>query len=383
MAQPLAIELDCRDGSMSIDVDGRRLVARPLVWREKTNLARFAHLGEAFVSRQLVRLALGAQADEVVGEQARAALAAIARWLYAPEGAASALPLEQQFLANATLTVCQALRLGPADLDARPASEVEALWRIAAENQSAPRSPSADRAGAEPLAHVEAQQEDGMTRIEIVPDPGAAVVPTDADSAWVVEHETSGSREVVPGERVWPVGEPFVGAPASHDGIDRASEDAGEASPRGMSPRGGAQPAVAPSVARDPEMPLAPEAEMAVAPEADVAVWPGAQKPIAPDAENIAPVTRAAIALASHPTEPHTPAHRRGRSEVRFRVLDVDTLFGTPASARDTPAAITAPGSIELEASPVPLSADADDLFDDLCERLERASAELGIDLGM
>src|SRR5262249_45000333 len=50
--------LDCRADVATIELGGVTYRVRPLRWREKRNLARYASLGEEFVERQLVRACL-------------------------------------------------------------------------------------------------------------------------------------------------------------------------------------------------------------------------------------------------------------------------------------------------------------------------------------
>ena len=55
----------------------RAIALRPLRWGEKRNLARFARLGEAFLTRELVKLCLDAEIDLPRDEDELAALAAL------------------------------------------------------------------------------------------------------------------------------------------------------------------------------------------------------------------------------------------------------------------------------------------------------------------
>jgi hypothetical protein len=153
-------DLDLATESITVTVEGgRRLRVRPLRWREKLSLARFAHLGAAFVERQLVRACLVDEGGATDGDAAEA-VAALARWVNDPDGANPALPLEQALLAEVTLGVCRALGLRPDDLDGRTAAEVERLWQ-ATPGQLAPAW------APEPAG----RGDDDLTRIVIVPDP--------------------------------------------------------------------------------------------------------------------------------------------------------------------------------------------------------------------
>src|SRR5262245_27696449 len=132
-------DLDLRDETVTatIDVGGRPARLRPLRWREKLALARFAHLGRAFLDRQLVRACLLDGAAPVDGPDAEA-VTALARWVNDPDGEDPALPLDQALLAEVTLRVCRALGVRPADLDTRGVAEVEQLWHVAGGARPAP-----------------------------------------------------------------------------------------------------------------------------------------------------------------------------------------------------------------------------------------------------
>ncbi|HTD36021.1 MAG TPA: hypothetical protein VK669_00800, partial [Candidatus Limnocylindrales bacterium] len=164
--RPVVLDLDAATATIELE-DGPATV-RALRWREKLALARFAALGPRFVEAQFLRATAG---RDVADAEARALLLALARWLNAPEDA-DALPFDPHELARAEIGVCTAMALRPADLDARPAFEIELLWQTI--RGAAP--------GASPARRAEAPTDD-WTRIVVVPDPVEPVVAATADDA--------------------------------------------------------------------------------------------------------------------------------------------------------------------------------------------------------
>jgi hypothetical protein len=119
-----SLDLDCRTGGATVVVGDVAYRVAPLRWREKQRLARWAHLGAEFVTRQLVQLAV----DEDVrppDEGSEAVVAAVAAWV---NGETPGLPLESGLLTHVTVDVCRGTGLAPVDLDDRDAIEVEAMW---------------------------------------------------------------------------------------------------------------------------------------------------------------------------------------------------------------------------------------------------------------
>jgi hypothetical protein len=123
-------EIDCRLGTVAIDLAGVRFTLRPLSWREKRTLARYAHLGESFLRDQHIQLTVSREARLPNDERQRDALSALARWVNRT-GERPGLPLDAQLLATVTLQVSRALQAAPASFDGLDASEVELLWRAA------------------------------------------------------------------------------------------------------------------------------------------------------------------------------------------------------------------------------------------------------------
>lgn len=159
--QQWAFDIDCRDGSARIALEGDHYVVRPLAWREKCNLARFSHLGESFLQTQFLRASLD-HGDLPPAENSRAALSALARWINAPDGNFG-LPLDQQVLAEVTLDICNSLQLAPAAFHALAANEIEMLWQT-----SRTRQALTPKATAINTSHADMPM--GTTRIVVVPD---------------------------------------------------------------------------------------------------------------------------------------------------------------------------------------------------------------------
>ena len=147
------VTLDLGAGTAAVALDDGPVTVRALRWHEKIMLARYVALGPRFVEAQFLRACAGTD-----GGPARPLLLAVARWLNAPTDG-DALPFDVRQLARATLAVCGAMGLRPADLDARPAFEVELLWQIVRGDALPAEIADGDRA------------DDAWTRIVVVPDP--------------------------------------------------------------------------------------------------------------------------------------------------------------------------------------------------------------------
>lgn len=158
-------DLDLHAGAASMVIQNQQFAVRPLLWREKVALARFAHLGLAFVHRQFLRLSLAGAAPPA-DEPGLAALGALALWVNAPDESQPGLPLDPVLLGAVALNICRAARLRPADLDERAAAEVELLWQAVA------------RSDPTLAANRPADDDAGQVRILVLPDP--PMEPTDA-----------------------------------------------------------------------------------------------------------------------------------------------------------------------------------------------------------
>ena len=165
--------LDCRRNTVTAALGGASYCLRPLRWGEKRNLAHFARLGEAFLTRELVKLCLDAEVDLPRDEDELAALAALAGWITAPN-AAAALPLDERLLTSVAVSVATACCWTPDELDGLRAFEVELLWAGGEQRATSDRGETAaPRDGAMRLSPAGAE----TTRIIIVPDPAPSPKP--------------------------------------------------------------------------------------------------------------------------------------------------------------------------------------------------------------
>jgi len=173
--------LDPGADSALVRIDDRDYRVRPMQWREKVTLSRFAALGDELVTRELVRLCAG-NAGELTDDVATV-LWELTRWMNDPSGYSSSVPFDSRSVATVTLQLCKATHLRPADFDGRPAWEVEEMWHVLGGQTSA----------AEELPRK--AQESHTTRILIVPDPEPANVANVIDEAGV-QHQSHAAQPV-------------------------------------------------------------------------------------------------------------------------------------------------------------------------------------------
>lgn len=408
-AQQWPFDLDLHAGAAALWVSGQRISVRPLLWREKVMLARFAHLGPRFVQQHFLRLALGGRplprtgkdeaenkaandaANDALDEAVTAALVALAQWIDSPDASRPRVPLDPVALGRVALAVCRGTGLRPADLDTRPAAEVELLWQ--AVTQAEPGQQAGPAAHAAPAA----AEDDGQVRILIVPDP-APVQP----------HRPTGADD--PGGAQQPVSPPHAPEPAAHRApASPMDSETGEAV---EPPRRGPE---APPVSSVPlSTPLAPSRKTDAqtdAPQAQPspsarrssksqsgngqpvksratpfrlfyptpdARGPGAAAALMPNAGTVQaqayPVHPARLAPLSMPE----PAAVRAapRPAVSGRAALPQGELSTPMAAHTQPPAYLA----EKDAADA-AAFDWERLLEELSERLAQAAAELGIDL--
>jgi hypothetical protein len=153
--------LDCRADAAVVRIGEREYRVRPLEWREKARLSRYASLGDARMTRELVHLCADLGEDESVAPDTEAVLVELTRWINDPSGYTPGLPFDADSVAAVTLQLCRATHLRPVDFDARGAWEVEAMWKAVATDT--PEESVSD-----------AGETSAMTRIVIVPDPEPA-----------------------------------------------------------------------------------------------------------------------------------------------------------------------------------------------------------------
>ncbi|HPP45969.1 MAG TPA: hypothetical protein PLF25_00520, partial [Accumulibacter sp.] len=131
------VDFDAGSGRLQVRLDGLTISARPLLWREKRVLARYAAYGEKFLQRQLLAACCGPVAAAAAPETCQA----LAEWVNFPTtDSSSYLPFTPEALTRATAVLCRTTGWRPAELDALDALEVESLWRATAAEQ--PVTPS-------------------------------------------------------------------------------------------------------------------------------------------------------------------------------------------------------------------------------------------------
>jgi hypothetical protein len=169
-ARGLPLELDVRAGVARVRLGEVTYTARPMVWRDKQILARFAELGPAFLRRQVLSLCLEQGTALPEGEADLQDLLELVLWVQRPRSGQPVL-LEPGALAAVTLGVCRALGVPPADLDDREAPEVEALWQAAQSQSAGPAGPKPALSVASKRGMAAPADEPGVRRILVVPDP--------------------------------------------------------------------------------------------------------------------------------------------------------------------------------------------------------------------
>jgi len=170
--------IDLATGAVTLGSGAGATTIEPLTWREKLTLARFVRAESRLLDSALIAHKLMGDDDSPVAESAEGrALVAVARWVngFGPDGGAA--PLEPRLLARIGDRARQAGELSPAELDRMPAVDVELLAEALATGDARSESGRED--------------DDGVTRIVVMPDPqagepdfddqvGAAAVPTAA-----------------------------------------------------------------------------------------------------------------------------------------------------------------------------------------------------------
>jgi hypothetical protein len=356
--------LDCRTGGATMELGGAEIEVRPLRWREKVRLARFAILGLPFLDEQVLRLALPAESATPEGDEREAALA-LALWLNDP-GDADPLPLQAPLLATATLEVCAAMGVAPSALDDRDAVEVEALWRAVAEHAAGP-GPAALPGPAAAIESVPAfgrssgggTVEVGETRrIVFVPDQPAASeeVKVEAEAAEEVEEEAA-PPTAAPPETVGALEASEQPAPAAGPGVPEPKIAAPKvAAPNVAAPKVDAPPPRNAASAGDVEPEPPAWAEGTDMREDGAPAGPAVSPAAADEAEPVpisaaprtdtapAPVGEAALSPARGepppssiptPSLPPTPDDRRpvGKPVKEEAVTPAETVFQGPGRA--------------------------------------------------
>jgi hypothetical protein len=386
--------LDAAGGTATMMAAGHAVTVRLMLWAEKRALARFAGLGGAFLAEQIATTCAGFVDDPVEREAA----IALALWLQAP--AQPPLPLDESLLARVTLDICRAFGLSLADAGARPAPEIEALWR-------ALQQPSQPRLDAD----------DGVTRIVVVPDePSAAMTGSSLPSG----HEPpapplSGPPPAHPAPAPFRMRLKTPGPSGGSSDRTAESEDGWRAPgsvPRRMTMTDQGRSAIRPgpdlsAQAQDISYPdawgrprdlSAPVTGRSAAPRSVATVEP---YPFAPPAGD-----RPAAVIATLPTallpglvvrqdadDATVDGGSEDAPEIRPYELDRPAGVAAPSIAAASPARdqalarVMAAVTRGVVAAPLPDTAeviqpDDGDLLDDFAQRLAAAADQLGIELG-
>ena len=335
--------LDLRHDQVSVTLGGAETAVRPLQWREKVTLARFAELGPEFLRDEVIRLCTVSELPATLAEEDAEVLWELAAWM--TEVPASApLPLDSRTLAAVTLRLCRVMGLRPADFDSRSAPEVEAMYGALGSPEDVPvaeeSSPSAS-----------------TTRIVIVPD-------------------------AVPSPELGPVSTPSV-------------PDAGRVSAQPLGPQRDRRSTHAAASTRAAHAHAQAQAQTQTPTPAQVQTQPQSIGDMAmisaATAHARSTVERTAIASPAHDVEPEsriavsswssglqpavvattTTAVEARRAEARRSTLEPETLLCIERVSLENSLALTAVEDRELAPSP--------DLFEELADRLEQAAAEMGL----
>lgn len=389
------VDFDASSGSLQVSLDGLTIRARPLLWREKRVLARYAAYGEKFLQRQLLNTCCG----HVAAAAAPEACQALAEWINFPTTSpSSCLPFAPEALARATAVLCRTTGWQPVELDALDALEVESLWQATAAEQ--PETPPVAETNREraveaadvanpPFPSFTASGE--MQTIRIVADPPSAAVstpdvvipaspldtvPTAAESAAMPSAPTtlpsspifSASNAAQPPD--------MAGSQAIHRRATRRSLAAHlRVVEPGATTLSTATPATAPQSDALADSPAVPPANFTAGPEWIVVPAAGATRRATAEVPGIAmtAVNRSVAPLAAVALAPADAFITPSAAIADFVALPAESA--APAAA--------APSSWPAVADDLRLAAafDVDELIDTFSERLQQAAFESGVDV--
>lgn len=393
------VDFDAGSGSVQVRLDGLTISARPLLWREKRILARYAAYGEKFLQRQLLAACCGPVAAAAAPE----ACQALAEWVNFPStDRSSCLPFTPEALTQATAVLCRTTGWRPAELDALDALEVESLWRATAAEQ--PETPSVAERNAEravdaanvadrPFPSFAASGEMQTIRIVADPPPAVTAVPLAPSAA-------------APADPA-PLAADFPQAPSSTPAVASASPIFSASSATQQPDTSSSEPfrlrATRRSLAAhlravEPEATtLTVAATSSVAPASDTL----ADSPAAPPANftawpelTVVPAASAARrATVEAPGSAMTAVRRSVAPWAEVSLPPADTLTTPPATIAGCEPRSSAPTALpDGPAAPAPAAAapsllpaatafDVDELIDTFSERLQQAAFESGVDL--
>jgi hypothetical protein len=420
-------EVDLDTGAAVVDVDGVRRTLRPLRWREKLTLARCAGERPDLVDAALVEGRLtGSPLPDVADPVARAALAAVARWVngFDPSAARTAVPLNLAALARVAVAAVRHTGLRPGELDDRPAIEVELLAAVdraevdekggEGQLESGPDAQPGASSGEDLFVGAR----DGVTRIVVVPDPGPALErppsgglgpaedvpdPGDGPVARSMPKPLLGAVRSDPGQPSPARGDapdsPAEAVPVARGEPGDRAEGAGAGRPDGVERPGWTGPPALSSVQAEgrragEDLPFlggpasgAPRQRLSVRGHGTSAGhrYPRAPRtsPPAGRAEPVlewaAPPTPIAFEDREAPAAPvHSPASVRSAASATGPAAAPVSVVNMTAPV---PAAVTPLGPPSGSA-PAAVPMNLDSIVDELTRRLERAVDDLGLDPG-
>lgn len=179
---------DALTGGLRIELASGPVVVRPLLWGERVRLARLAALDISGLEVSLATLATG---FAPATEEDAAVIATLAAWLDQPAGGG----LDVAALADGALAVSRATGWSLAEMDARPAAEIDGFARLVSPKVDPVKGveppfvgPQSAHRGSPPAASAPASRPPafalGETRIDIISDPDVGTIsPLEAKGA--------------------------------------------------------------------------------------------------------------------------------------------------------------------------------------------------------
>lgn len=360
-----SLRLDGRTGGAVLSIGDRDIEVRPMQWRHKQRLARWAHLGQQLVATQ--RAALAVEPGTTLDEHERALVDAVVAFL---EG--DSLPFDPALLAEVAFETCRATGLAPAAFDDRDAAEVEMMWRTV----STPVAPVPLSTGGSPEARASAPDPWADANSIVFTPTVTAGTPRRFD-AWR-ESEEQPAAHPVSGARASADAATDDRPPGTSDDAERAIE-AGRPTRRREASRHRIVPAVPRHSAIDPPAPGAADRRLPLPATSGAVTSPPAPAPDATTSDG------RRMRGADDALEIAAPARATGVDPGATGALFGPTIPG-PMTHRPVPAA-GAPPSPPAPVTPTGDDLDAlavamtDRLVEQLAEQLSDAADDLGIEV--
>jgi hypothetical protein len=205
-------QVNLHDGSASIAIDGSQYTVRPLTWREKLRLARFARQDETFIQARFLETCMDGPETYTASGPAQAVLLALAMWINLPAQHHAGLALDQNQLATVTADLCRSLGVGPMAIAELQATEVEVLWQSLQPETTDDENPQSSMRtrSMPPAIHTEHTFD---TKILIIPDEERTAAPQSAGIDRPAQVSDQASDEDVSSH--FPVQAPSMSVPAA------------------------------------------------------------------------------------------------------------------------------------------------------------------------